>query len=273
MFIENLRSVKKKWKVPALILIVLLVLGLLSSFAYLGSSFGGMGSGNNAEGLDYYATAAENAEKAVKKNSEDADTLLAAVQAYDDYATYQVLYLDNGSAASYGKMKEYGEKLLALYGAQETEDADWANAYMFVIRADLAVDNVDGAREAFNQSLTAMTLTSEYLNNYSSAMMAKELYTELAEDMNAAAAVLEPLAGEDEEAAEEGSEGADDDVEAEEGTGEEAEAETASDVLAAAQSNAQYAQMMASMNTDDNTTPSSDNGGDQDSAGEDADAE
>lgn len=270
MFIENLRNVKKKWKVPALILIVLLVMGLLSSFAYLGSSFGGMGSGNSAQGLDYYATAAENAEKAAKKNSDDADAILAAVQAYDDYATYQILYLDKDSAASYGKMKEYGEKLLALYGTQETEDADWANAYMFVIRADLAVDNVDGAREAFNQSLTSMTLTSEYLNNYSSAMMAKELYTELEEDMNAAAAVLEPLASEEEATDEEGET---DDSEAAEGTGEEAEGETASDVLAAAQSNAQYAQMMASMNTTTDTSAESEDEATEDTADEATDGE
>ncbi len=242
MFIENLRNVKKKWKVPALILIVLLVLGLLSSFAYLGTSFGGGSIGSNAEGIDYYATAAENAEKAAEKNGDDVDTLLQAVTAFDNYATYQVLYFDNGSAESYGKMRDYANKLLALYGGQETDDSAWADAYMYVIRADLALDDVDGAREAFNKSLSTITLTSDYLNNYSTALMTKELYDELVEDMNAAIAVLEPLAGD----VEEDSEAEEDETETD--TADSGE-ETMADVLSTAQSNLEYAKMMISANT------------------------
>ncbi|MDO4542055.1 MAG: hypothetical protein Q4C00_04400 [Bacillota bacterium] len=255
MFIENLRNVKKKWKIPALVLIVLLVMGLLSSFAYLGATYGNVGSGNNAQGLEYYATAAENAEKSAK-DSDDAETVLAAAAAFDDYATYQVLYLDKGSVESYGKMKEYAEKLLSIYGSQETEDADWAAAYMYVIRASLAVDDVDGAREAFNESLTAMTLTSDYLNDYTSAMMAKEFYSELAEDMEAAEAVLEPLAAAEEEAGDEEAEAEEEAAEDTQDATEDA-AETPADVLATAQSNAQYAQMMASMNTTTDTADDS----------------
>lgn len=242
MFIENLRSVKKKWKIPALILIILLVLGLLSSFAYLGSSIGNVGGGSNAEGIDYYAKAAENAEKAVKKDN--AESILAAVSAYDDYATYQVLYLDNGSTKSYEKMQKFAKDLLALYATQETEADAWSAAYMYAIRADLALNDVEAARAAFNESLSTITLSSEYLSNYAAALGAKELYAELAEDMSAAVAVLQPLA--DAEAPAEDAE-----AEGNEATDTEDGAETMSDVLATAQSNAQYAEMMVTMNNPD----------------------
>ncbi|MEG1868923.1 MAG: hypothetical protein RR219_08340, partial [Clostridiales bacterium] len=117
MFIEQLRHVKKKWKVPALILIVLLVLGLLSSFAYLGASYGNMGGGTaQAKDVDYYADVAKTAEKAVKKDPEKEDALLAAIAAFDDYATYQILYLDdNGANESYAKMLGYSNDLMSKY--------------------------------------------------------------------------------------------------------------------------------------------------------------
>lgn len=243
MFIEELRHVRKKWKVPAMVLIVLLVLGLLSSFAYLGSSYGNVGS--NTDSGDTYKSTAKSAAKAVK-DKESADNLLAAVTAYDDYAAYQVLYLDdNGAKESYAKELDYVDRLLKLYGSQETTDAEWVKAYTAAIGANIAVGDTDKARSLFKESLSAMTVSSDYLSQYTQTMMGKELYSELSEDLNAAIAVLQPLA----DAYEEENPSAD-----KEETTDETTAETPVTVLETANSNLQYAQMMASMYTTDTTT-------------------
>ncbi|MEG0874636.1 MAG: hypothetical protein RSH79_04950 [Clostridiales bacterium] len=237
MFIEQLRHVKKKWKVPALILIVLLVLGLLSSFAYLGASYGNMGGGTaQAKDVDYYADVAKTAEKAVKKDPEKEDALLAAIAAFDDYATYQILYLDdNGANESYAKMLGYSNDLMSKYYKDKATDEQWSKAYSYNIQGYLALDDVKAARASFKESLTNMTLTSDYLNNYSAALMAKKNYTAIAEDMAAAAEVLKPLAGDSEPTKDPNA------------TTDKSTPETPADVLATAASNVQYAQMMASM--------------------------
>ena len=70
MLFENLRNVKKKWKVPALIVIIVLILGLLSSFAYLGSSFG---SGENTAATGTSIESLESQAKEAAKAADDSD--------------------------------------------------------------------------------------------------------------------------------------------------------------------------------------------------------
>lgn len=231
MLFENLRNVKKKWKVPALAVIIVLILGLLSSFAYLGSSFGsGTNTAANGTSIENLESLAKDAAKAAN-GSDDGDTVAAASEAYYNLAVYQQLYNEGKDAQeSYQAMKEYAEKALELYGSVETTDAQWQTAYLLLMQADAAVSDMETLRAHFADSLKVTVPSSDYLQSYANLLYTAEDYQAIVDDMNIAVALLEPLAAEEDENTE--------DAEAEEEETSEdtttTDAETPADVLATA---------------------------------------
>lgn len=231
MLFENLRNVKKKWKVPALIVIIVLILGLLSSFAYLGSSFGsGTNTAATGTSIESLESQAKEAAKAAD-DSDDGETVIAASEAYYDLAVYQQLYNEGADAKeSYQLMKNYAEKALDIYGSVETTDAQWQTAYLLLMQADAAGNDVESLRAHFADSLNVTVPSSDYLQTYANLLYTAEDYQAIVDDMNAAVAVLEPLATNEEETEEETA------AEEEETTDDTATSteETPSDVLATA---------------------------------------
>ncbi len=244
MLFENLRNVKKKWKVPALVVIIVLILGLLSSFAYLGSSFNtGTNSASTGDTLKDLAATAKAAAKAAK-GSDDAENVLAAANAYYNLAVYQQLYNEGDkSAESYQQMKDYADKVLKLYGSVETTDAQWQEAYLLLMRGDIATDDLEGARAHFQDSLKVTTPSSSYLQTYAGLLYTAKEYQAIIDDLNDAIKVLEPLAADAEEAEDEEDEAEDGEDSTEEETSESTE-ETPSDIISTANMLIQSAQSL-----------------------------
>lgn len=239
MLFEKLHNAKKTWKIPVLVVIILLLMGLLGSFAYLGSSFntGTNTTATNGDTMDNLKDLAKSAGKSADSSNDDADAALAAANAYYNLAAYQQLYNEGDKAQkSYQTMKTYTEKTLEIYGSAETTDAQWQEAYQLLFIADNAIGDVDGMRASFEESLAVMVPGSSYLQTYASLLAAAEDYQSAIDDLNAAIKVLQPLA--------------DTGDEDDENDDENADAETPADVIETA--NSLIEQYQIYLPTDDN---------------------
>ena len=195
MFIENLRHVRKKNKILMIVLVALIAIGLLSTFAYLGSSFGGSSSGSGGyldNAVASLESSAKTYEKSIRDNAEDTAALAGAVDTYAQLAAYQDLLLDSkASEESYARAAGYAEQFVALLeGGSTVEAADAATVFLSLEKAQLAEGNVNAARETFAGSWTYVGQESTYIEGYANAMIAAEYFAEATEDVNAFRATI-----------------------------------------------------------------------------------
>lgn len=187
MFIENLRHVKKRSKYIMIVLVVLIAIGLLSTFAYLGSSFNGANAADGTYTENMIANLESSAKTYTKELKQDAANTEALANAASTYATlgaYQNLLLDETAAQkSYTSAKDYANQLIAYYEENGGEEGDWATAYGVLFECDLATGNLDGARTAFTESWEKAGLNADILNSYTTFMTSYMYFTEASEDL------------------------------------------------------------------------------------------
>ena len=208
MFIEGVRRAKNKWRVGVGILLGLIIVSLVLSFAFFGSSIGGVSE--TAQSTDILESAELNAEAAaaaVKDAEGDMTVIGEAAAAYLSLAAFQELYLAD-SADAYKEALNYAEQMVAACGS--TEAADYETAYGYVLEANYGLGDAAALSTAFLESLDFVTISETYINSYYQMMSTLGATEQFITDMDAVKAVLEPQVEEvpvEEGEAEEGEEG------------------------------------------------------------------
>lgn len=223
MFIEGMRRAKNKWRVGVGVLLGLIVISLVLSFAFFGSSIQGVSDSSQATGI---LESAEAAAEAAAQSAKDADGDMTvqgqAAASYLSLAAYCELYLED-PADAYKEALKYAQNMVKACGG--TEAADYNTAYGYVISANAGLGDVDALSAAFLESLSLVTLDESYIQSYYSAMSALGATDQFVADMDEVKSVLKEQIKEEpaeEEAAddEDGEDGEDGEetVEAEEAT-------------------------------------------------------
>lgn len=163
MFIEGLRRAKSKWRIGVSILLGLIIVSLVLSFAYFGQTMGGTGVTETASPLEAAESAAETAAAAANDAAGDATVLGNAAAAYLSLAAYQELYLED-SADSYAAALDYANQMVAACGT--TPEADYATAYSYVFEAYMGMGDAAGLSAAFNEALKVVTLDESFIDTY-----------------------------------------------------------------------------------------------------------
>lgn len=204
MFIENMRHAKNKRRFLVGILMGLIMISLVATFAYVGSDFGVSADTSS----DYLATAESTAESAAseaKSAKDDMEAQGTAASAYISLATYQDLFLED-NAKSYEKALKYGQAMVAA--CANADKPDYETAYGYIFSAYQGLDDAKGLSAAFNESINNFDITQSYLDSYYSAMSALGANEQFVTDMKAVTSLLndkqaeEEAAGGSEEAAE-----------------------------------------------------------------------
>lgn len=191
MFIENLRNVKDKRRVLIGVLLGLIILSLLLTFAYFGSDIGV--SADNGSTGDFLKDA-ENAAKIagdVADKSDDMEAQNEAASAYFALAGYQVLHLEDATK-SYKKALKYAEAMVAACGSAEAPD--YETAYGYEIKAYAGLKDAQGLSAAFNESLEFVELNQSYLSTYNTAMTELDAQEQFIADMETVTAKLQEQA-------------------------------------------------------------------------------
>jgi tetratricopeptide (TPR) repeat protein len=199
MFIEGIRHAKKKWRAGVAVLLGLIIVSLVLSFAYFGQSVGTAPTAEGGNPLETAEIAAENAAAAADEAAGDATVLGSAAEAYLSLAAYQELYLEDASK-SYEAALDYAQQMVTACGS--TPDADYATAYSYVFEAYMGLGDADGISAAFNEALTVVTLDQNFVNTYYQYMYSLGAYDLILVDLEAALAIAEetaPAEGEGEE--------------------------------------------------------------------------
>ncbi|MBQ1252688.1 MAG: hypothetical protein IIY02_07210 [Firmicutes bacterium] len=191
MFIEGIRHAKKKWRAGVAVLLGLIIVSLVLSFAYFGQSVGTAPTAEGGNALETAEIAAENAAAAADEAAGDATVLGSAAEAYLSLAAYQELYLEDASK-SYEAALDYAQQMVTACG--NTPDADYATAYSYVFEAYMGLGDADGISAAFNEALTVVTLDQNFVNTYYQYMYSLGAYDLILVDLEAALAIAEETA-------------------------------------------------------------------------------
>ena len=200
MFIEGIRHAKKKWRVGVAILLGLIIVSLVLSFAYFGQSVGTAPDAQGGNPLETAELTAENAAAAADEAAGDATVLGSAAAAYLSLAAYQELYLEDASD-SYAAALDYAQQMVTACGT--TPDADYISAYSYVFEAYMGLNDAAGLSAAFNEALNVVTLDMDFINTYYQYMYALGAFDLIVTDLEAAKAIAETDAPAVEEGAEE----------------------------------------------------------------------
>ncbi len=179
MFIENLRHVKNKRRILIGVLMGLIVISLLLTFA----NFGGSLNVSADASSDYLVKAeatAESAAASAKAAKGDMEAQGTAASAYLSLAVYQELFLEDNSK-SYEKALKYGQAMVTA--CAKAEKADYATAYGYEFSAYQGLADADGLSAAFHESLDTVDLSESYLDSYYSAMSALGANDQFVTDM------------------------------------------------------------------------------------------
>ncbi|MGI5873987.1 MAG: hypothetical protein ACOX8R_04935 [Bacillota bacterium] len=203
MFIEGLRRAKNKWRIVVGVLMGLIVISLLLTFANFGNKVDTSGVATNTTALTAAETAAENAASAAKSASGDMTVQGEAASAYLTLAAYQDLYLED-PAKSYQKALTYAKAMVEACGS--TQEPDYETAYGYEFSALKGLGDGEGLSAAFNESLGAVTVSQDYLNSYAAAMIAVGANEQLVTDLETVKTKLaeDPTIAAEDEAAEDG---------------------------------------------------------------------
>lgn len=202
MFIENLRHAKNKGRLWVGILMGLIVISLVATFAYVGSDYG-VSANTSSDYLTTEEDTAKSAASAAKADDTDMDAQGTAASAYLSLAIYQDLYLEDNTK-SYEKALEYGQAMVTACASADEPDYETAYGYEFTAYQGLA--DADSLSSAFNESLDQFDITESYLDTYYSAMSTLGAYDQFVTDMESVTSLLndklaeEEAAGGDEEA-------------------------------------------------------------------------
>ncbi|MBR5329412.1 MAG: hypothetical protein IKV45_04315 [Firmicutes bacterium] len=191
MFIEGVRRAKNKWRIGVAVLLGLIIVSLVLSFAFFGSSIGGAADSAPSDILGSAEYTAEAAAEAVKGAEGDMTVLGQAASAYLSLAAYQVLYMEDPTKA-YKEALKYAEEMVAACGS--TEAADYNTAYGYVLQANAGLGDAAALSTAFNASLDVVTIDESYINAYYNYMDALGATEQFMNDMETVKAILEPLA-------------------------------------------------------------------------------
>jgi len=175
MFIENLRHVKKKWKIPMLIGVILILLGLMGSYAYMGSSYGATTSGIDLDSrIDTLKSNIKALKKEVKENPEDGALLYELGQDNYSLAAYQTLLFEEDDAATaYEAAIENFEQAAQLFTG-ETTDEEWVELYTRWFGSYIALGDPDGACKVFQSSVEPLGYNADVLSAFASHMQSAE---------------------------------------------------------------------------------------------------
>lgn len=208
MFIEGMRRAKNKWRIGVGVLLGLIVISLVLSFAFFGSSIQGVSDSSNAATgiLESAEASAESAAEAAKDADGDMTVQGQAAASYLSLAAYRELYLED-SADAYKEALKYAQNMVDACGG--TEAADYDTAYGYVISANAGLGDVDALSAAFLESLSYVTLDESYIQSYYSAMSALDANEQFIADMDEVKSILNEQV-EDEPAEEDSAEGEDD---------------------------------------------------------------
>lgn len=189
MFIEGMRRAKNKWRVGVGVLLGLIVISLVLSFAFFGSSIQGVSDGSDAASgiLESAEASAESAAEAAKDADGDMTVQGQAAASYLSLAAYRELYLED-PADAYKEALKYAQNMVDACGG--TESADYDTAYGYVIRANAGLGDVDALSAAFLESLSYVTLDESYIQSYYSAMSALDADEQFIADMDEVKSVL-----------------------------------------------------------------------------------
>ena len=193
MFIEGMRRAKKKWRIGVGILLGLIIISLVLSFAFFGSSIGVSDTAQPTDILESVEYSAEAAADAVKDAEGDMTVLGQAAAAYLSLAAYQDLYLVD-SADAYREALNYAEQMVAACGS--TESADYNTAYGYVLEADFGLGDAAALSAAFVESLAYVTIDESYIQSYYQKMSELGDLVQFQADMEEVKAILEPQVGE-----------------------------------------------------------------------------
>lgn len=186
MFIENLRHVKDKRRILVGILMGLIMISLVATFAYVGSDFG-VSAGTSSDYLAESEAAAKSAAATAKAAKGDMEAQGTAASAYLSLAVYQELFLEDNSK-SYEKALKYSQAMVAACAKAEKPDYETAYGYEFSAYQGLA--DADGLSAAFNESLDTIDLSESYLDSYYSAMSALGANDQFVADMETVTSLL-----------------------------------------------------------------------------------
>ncbi len=186
MFIENLRHVKKKWKIPMLIGVILILLGLMGSYAYMGSSYGATTSGIDLDSrIDTLKSNIKALKKEVKENPEDGALLYELGQDYYSLAAYQtLLFKEDDAATAYESAIGNFEQAAQLFTG-ETTDEEWVELYTRWFGSYIALGDPDGACEVFQSSVEPLGYNADVLSAFASQMQSAEQEDALIEQLTA----------------------------------------------------------------------------------------
>ena len=189
MFIEGLRRAKKKWRIGVGVLLGLIIISLVLSFAFFGSSIGVSETPQATDILEAAELNAEAKADAVKDAEGDMTVIGDAAAAYLSLAAYQDLYLHD-SADAYKEALDFAQQMVAACGS--TEAADYNTAYSYVMEANFGLGDAAALSAAFNESLALVTIDESYINSYYQMMSALNALEQFSTDMDAVKAILEP---------------------------------------------------------------------------------
>lgn len=233
MFIENLRHVKNKRRILIGVLMGLIVISLLLTFANFGGSLNVSANASSNYLAEAEATA-DSAAASAKAAGDDIEAQGTAASAYLSLAVYQELFLED-SNKSYEKALKYGQAMVTA--CAKAEEPDYETAYGYEFSAYQGLADADGLSAAFHESLNNVTISQSYLDSYYSAMSTLGANDQFVTDMesvtdilNKQAAKEETAGGEEAAANEEDKDSEDED--SEEGEDAATEAVSASDLIA-----------------------------------------
>lgn len=179
MFIENLRHVKNKRRILIGVLMGLIAISLVLTFANFGGNFN-VSAGTSSDYLAEAEAAADSAAASAKAAGDDMEAQGAAASAYLSLAVYQELFLEDNSK-SYEKALKYGQAMVAA--CAKAEEPDYETAYGYEFSAYQGLADADGLSAAFNESLDAFDISQSYLDSYYSAMSALGANDQFVSDM------------------------------------------------------------------------------------------
>ena len=183
MFIEGLRRAKNKWRIVVGILMGLIIISLLLTFANFGNKVDSSGIAKDSSPLGVAETTAENTAASAKAADGDMTVQGEAAAAYLSLAAYQNLYLED-PAKSYEQALVYAQNMVEACGS--VKDPDYETAYTYKISALAGIGDAEKLSAAFNESLSHVELSQGYLQAYAQAMMKLDANEQLVTDLTAA---------------------------------------------------------------------------------------
>ncbi len=173
MFIENLRHVKKKWKIPMLIGVGLILVGLLGSYAYFGSTYNGISAGGTGaeQRIKTLESNVKALEKSVKADPDNSALVVELADNYFDLGSYRLLLLKESAAKdSFMSAVTHYQKAAQLFTG-ETEETTWVNLYSRWIGSNIQIGDINGAKKTFEGSLEPLPYNIEVLKAYGDQMI------------------------------------------------------------------------------------------------------